>query len=43
MTEPRPTGEYADRMIEPDGWPDIDEDALYDRADSLREPLRAAP
>jgi hypothetical protein len=40
MPEPKPTGDYADRMIEPDGWPDIDEDTLYKRSSSLTEPLR---
>jgi hypothetical protein len=28
----RPTGEYAERMLSPDGWPDVDEDANYRRA-----------
>ncbi len=27
-------------MIEPDGWPDIDEDNLYGRSGALMEPLR---
>lgn len=28
----RPIGEYAERMLEPGGWPQVDEDAFYDRA-----------
>lgn len=32
MGIPRPTGEYAGRMLEAGGWPDADEDIHYDRA-----------
>ncbi|SOX55003.1 secretion protein EspK, partial [Mycobacterium ahvazicum] len=28
----RPTGQYAEQMLAPNGWPQVDEDALYDRA-----------
>lgn len=36
----KPTGENVDRMIEPAGWPEINEDTLYNRAESLRGTLR---
>ncbi len=36
----RPTGDHADRMLEPGGWPDADEDVLYDRARRFDEVLR---
>jgi hypothetical protein len=35
----KPSGEFAEEMTEPLGWPDIDEQALLDRADVLRRVL----
>ncbi|MEZ0350519.1 secretion protein EspK [Mycobacterium sp. pR1184] len=32
MSIVRPTGRYAEQMLAPNGWPQVDEDALYDRA-----------
>ncbi|MEM6107175.1 secretion protein EspK [Mycobacterium sp. 050272] len=32
MSIVRPTGQYAEQMLAPNGWPQVDEDALYDRA-----------
>ncbi|MCV7412200.1 hypothetical protein AWC05_13155 [Mycobacterium florentinum] len=32
MSIVKPTGQYAEQMLEPNGWPQVDEDALYDRA-----------
>ncbi|MBO0677349.1 secretion protein EspK [Mycolicibacterium sp. S2-37] len=36
----RPSGGHADRMLEPGGWPDTDEDVLYDRAGRFGDVLR---
>ncbi|ORW87513.1 hypothetical protein AWB92_24120 [Mycobacterium sp. IEC1808] len=36
----RPTGEYAEQMLEPDGWPAVDEDAYFDRAQEYTRVLR---
>jgi hypothetical protein len=38
----RPTGEYAEQMLAPDGWPEADEDANYDRAQQYIHVLRQA-
>jgi hypothetical protein len=32
MSVAKPTGEYADEMLEPDGWVEVDEQSLHDRA-----------
>lgn len=32
MSIVRPTGQYAEQMLAPNGWPQVDEDALFDRA-----------
>lgn len=32
MSIPRPTGGYVGRMLDPGGWPQVDEAMLYDRA-----------
>ncbi|OSC41008.1 secretion protein EspK [Mycobacterium decipiens] len=40
MRIPRPTGNYAGRMIEPGGWPEIDEATFYDRAHEYNRVLR---
>lgn len=36
----RPTGGYTEQMLEPGGWPEIDEDAFYDRAQEYLQVLR---
>ena len=36
----KPTGGYADRMLSPGGWPDVDEQAWYDRAQQYTQVLR---
>jgi hypothetical protein len=36
----KPTGEYAEQMLDPGGWPDVDEQALYDRAQQYTQVLR---
>ncbi len=38
----RPTGEYAELMLAPDGWPEADEDANHDRAQHYIHVLRQA-
>jgi hypothetical protein len=35
-----PTGGYAERMLNPGGWPDVDEQACYDRAQQYTQVLR---
>ncbi|RFD27260.1 secretion protein EspK [Mycobacterium uberis] len=35
----RPTGEYAERMLDPGGWPDANEDTFYDRAQEFSQVL----
>ncbi|VBA30524.1 secretion protein EspK [Mycobacterium pseudokansasii] len=40
MSVPRPTGEYAEQMLESGGWPGLDEDAFHDRAQKLTQVLR---
>ncbi|WAC93298.1 coiled-coil domain-containing protein [Mycobacterium sp. Aquia_213] len=32
MSIVKPTGQYAERMLEPNGWPQVDEGSLHDRA-----------
>src|SRR3546814_7450089 len=41
MAFPKPTGKYADRMLEPGGWPGIDEMVLHDRSAELTAKLQA--
>jgi hypothetical protein len=36
----RPTGGYAEQMLDPGGWPDVDEQAFYDRAQQYTQVLR---
>nr|WP_258043629.1 hypothetical protein [Mycobacterium kansasii] len=36
MSIARPTGEYAELMLDPDGWPEADEDTFYDRAQQYK-------
>lgn len=36
----KPGGEYADRLLEPDGWPDVDEGRLYDCATVYTQTLQ---
>jgi hypothetical protein len=40
MGIPKPTGEYVDQMLEPDGWPELDEDTLQGRANEFRKALQ---
>src|SRR3954465_4858169 len=40
MGIPRPTGEYAGQMLEPGGWPEVDEDTFYARAQEYGQVLR---
>jgi hypothetical protein len=40
MSIAKPTGEYADQMLEPDGWVEVDEQSLHDRAQVLTTTLR---
>ncbi|CAM4236271.1 ESX-1 secretion-associated protein EspK [Mycobacterium basiliense] len=37
MTLMRPMGPYAELMLDPGGWPDVDEDHLYQRSRELME------
>jgi hypothetical protein len=36
----KPTGGYAEQMLDPGGWPDVDEQAFYDRAQQYTQVLR---
>jgi hypothetical protein len=36
----RPTGGYAEEMLDPGGWPEVDEDTFYDRAQEFTQVLR---
>jgi hypothetical protein len=36
----KPAGEYAEQMLDPGGWPDVDEQAFYDRAQQYTQVLR---
>ena len=36
----RPRGEHAEQMLDPGGWPEVDEDTFYDRALHYTEVLR---
>ncbi|BDN81280.1 MULTISPECIES: hypothetical protein [Mycobacterium] len=40
MSMLRPTGGYFDQLLEPGGWPEIDEDAFYERAQEFTQVLR---
>lgn len=40
MAIAKPAGEFAEQMLEPGGWPEIDEDLLYDRAQAYTQVLR---
>ncbi|KLO28610.1 hypothetical protein [Mycobacterium haemophilum] len=35
----KPTGEYAEQMLNPGGWPDANEDIFYDRAQEFNQVL----
>ncbi|MEE6179997.1 WXG100 family type VII secretion target [Mycobacterium sp. 050134] len=35
----RPTGPYAGQMLDPDAWPEVDEDTFYDRAQQYTQVL----
>ena len=35
-----PTGEYAEQMLDPDGWPEVNEETYHDRAQQYTEVLR---
>ncbi|WAC91699.1 hypothetical protein [Mycobacterium sp. Aquia_213] len=36
----KPTGGYAEQMLDPGGWPEVDEQAFYDRAQQYTQVLR---
>lgn len=36
----KPTGGYAEQMLDPGGWPDVDEQVFYDRAQQYTQVLR---
>jgi hypothetical protein len=38
----KPTGGYVEQMLDPGGWPDVDEQAFYDRAQQYTQVLRQA-
>lgn len=38
----RPTGGFAERMLDSDGWPDVDEDTFFTRAQQYTTVLRQA-
>lgn len=40
MSMLRPTGGYFDQLLEPGGWPEVDEDAFYERAQEFTQVLR---
>nr|VTP00784.1 ESX-1 secretion-associated protein EspK [Mycobacterium kansasii] len=40
MSIAKPTGEYAELMLDPDGWPEADEDTFYDRAQQYSQTLQ---
>src|SRR5262249_51467145 len=40
MSLARPTGEYAGQMLDPNAWPDVDEEAYFDRAQEYTQVLR---
>jgi hypothetical protein len=40
MSITRPTGGYAEQMLDPGGWPEVDEDAYYGRAREYTQVLR---
>lgn len=40
MAMVRPTGRFAERMLDAGGWPDVAEDAFYDRAQQYTQVLR---
>lgn len=40
MSMARPAGEYVEQMLDPGGWPQVDEDTFYDRAQQYGEVLR---
>jgi hypothetical protein len=42
MSVAKPTGGYAGRMLDPGGWPDVDEQVFYDRAQEYTLVLRQA-
>src|ERR1700759_524117 len=36
----KPTGGYAERMLDPGGWPDVDDQVFYDRAQQYTQIFR---
>lgn len=36
----KPTGGYVEKMLDPGGWPDVDEQVFYDRAQQYTQVLR---
>ena len=40
MRVARPTGGYAEQMLDPGGWPEVDEDVFYDRAQQYTKVLQ---
>lgn len=40
MSLAKPSGGYAEQMIDPGGWPDVDEQACYERAQQYTQVLR---
>ena len=40
MSIAKPTGEYAEEMLNPGGWPETDEQSLYDRAQEFTRILQ---
>ncbi|OMC11913.1 hypothetical protein [Mycobacterium sp. SP-6446] len=40
MSIAKPMGAYAEQMLAPDGWPEVDEDTYHDRAQQYTEVLR---
>ena len=40
MSVARPTGDYAEEMLNPGGWVETDEQSLYDRAQEFTQTLQ---
>lgn len=40
MSLAKPTGGYAEQMLDPGGWPEVDEQVFYDRAQQYTQVLR---
>src|ERR1700760_2414825 len=41
MSIAKPTGQYVEQMLDPNGWPEVDEDTFYDRAQEYARVLRS--